>query len=137
MDAAVARLMTLGLGASSLGTAMLVRLAEVTNHTFVLPLLIFYPTSRCNSRCVSCDWWKHSGADDLSLDEIRMLASQLPARFGGSANYAKVIGLFRPTVQPLLDGIVPASASSVKGPVTRERRPKWIPPARLPVAARL
>jgi MoaA/NifB/PqqE/SkfB family radical SAM enzyme len=45
----------------------------------VLPLLIFYPTGRCNSRCVSCDWWKHSGADDLSLAEIRELASALPA----------------------------------------------------------
>ncbi len=43
---------------SALRTAMLIRLAEVTNRTFVLPLLIFYPTSRCNSRCVSCDWWK-------------------------------------------------------------------------------
>ena len=39
-------------------TALLVRLGEVTNRTFVLPLVIFYPTSRCNSRCVSCDWWK-------------------------------------------------------------------------------
>jgi len=50
-----------------------------TNRTFVLPLLIFYPTGRCNSRCVSCDWWKHSGADDLSLEEIRELASKLPS----------------------------------------------------------
>ena len=40
------------------------------NRTFVLPLLIFYPTGRCNSRCVSCDWWQQSGADDLALDEI-------------------------------------------------------------------
>jgi Fe-coproporphyrin III synthase len=64
---------------SPLATAMLVRLAEVTNRTFVLPLLIFYPTSRCNSRCVSCDWWKCSGAGDLALEEIEEVASALPA----------------------------------------------------------
>ena len=64
---------------SALATATLVRLGRVTNRTFVLPLLIFYPTGRCNSRCVSCDWWKQSGADDLTLDEIATLASALPA----------------------------------------------------------
>ena len=55
--------------ASALATATLVQLGRVTNRTFVLPLLIFYPTGRCNSRCVSCDWWKQSGADDLTLDQ--------------------------------------------------------------------
>ena len=64
---------------SSLATATLVRLGQATNRTFVLPLLIFYPTGRCNSRCVSCDWWKQSGADDLTLDEIARLAAALPA----------------------------------------------------------
>lgn len=63
---------------SSLATATLVRLGEVTNRTFVLPLLMFYPTGRCNSRCVSCDWWKQNGADDLALDEIAQLAEALP-----------------------------------------------------------
>ena len=64
---------------SALGAALLVRLGEATNRTFVLPVLIFYPTSRCNSRCVSCDWWKSSGADDLTLAEIEALAAALPA----------------------------------------------------------
>ena len=64
---------------TSLATATLVRLGEVTNRTFVLPLVIFYPTGRCNSRCVSCDWWKQSGADDLTLDEIASVAGGLPA----------------------------------------------------------
>jgi MoaA/NifB/PqqE/SkfB family radical SAM enzyme len=59
-------------------TATLVKLAEITNRTFVLPVVIFFPTSRCNSRCVSCDWWKSSGADDLSLSEIAALAGSLP-----------------------------------------------------------
>src|SRR5947209_14753499 len=64
---------------SPLATAVLVRLAELTNRTFVLPLLIFYPTSRCNSRCVSCDWWKHGGEGDLTLVEIEDVAEALPA----------------------------------------------------------
>jgi MoaA/NifB/PqqE/SkfB family radical SAM enzyme len=44
----------------------------------VLPLVIFYPTSRCNSRCVSCDWWKQTGDGDLTLDEIDSVAGVLP-----------------------------------------------------------
>src|SRR3979490_2511637 len=64
---------------SSLAPAPLIRLGEVPTRTFVLPLLIFYPTGRCNSRCVSCDWWKQTGADDLTLDEIAGLADALPA----------------------------------------------------------
>jgi MoaA/NifB/PqqE/SkfB family radical SAM enzyme len=65
--------------ASAAATAMFVRLNEVTNRTFVLPLLIVCPTSRCNSRCVSCDWWRHSGADDLALDDFEALSRELPA----------------------------------------------------------
>jgi len=67
------------MNSSTLATATLVRLGQATNRTFVLPLLIFYPTGRCNSRCVSCDWWKQSGADDLTLDEIAVVADALPA----------------------------------------------------------
>lgn len=63
---------------SRLGTSLWIQAAEITNHTFILPLLIFYPTSRCNSRCLSCDWWKSTGADDLSLDEISVVARSLP-----------------------------------------------------------
>jgi len=64
---------------ATLTTAVLVRLGEVSNRTFVLPLVVFYPTSRCNSRCVSCDWWKQSGEGDLSLQEIDSVAGALPA----------------------------------------------------------
>jgi MoaA/NifB/PqqE/SkfB family radical SAM enzyme len=64
---------------AALGTAALVRLGEAFNRTLVLPLVVFYPTSRCNSRCVSCDWWTHDGASDLTLDEIARLAAALPA----------------------------------------------------------
>jgi MoaA/NifB/PqqE/SkfB family radical SAM enzyme len=44
----------------------------------VLPLVLFAPTARCNSRCLSCDWWRADGKSDLSLDEIRQLAAELP-----------------------------------------------------------
>jgi MoaA/NifB/PqqE/SkfB family radical SAM enzyme len=64
---------------SAFATAMFVRLGEAVNRTFVLPLLVFYPTSRCNSRCLSCDWWKHSGEDDLTVDEIGRVAAALPS----------------------------------------------------------
>src|SRR5438477_5801585 len=60
-------------------TAVLVRFGELTNRTFVLPVVVFFPTSRCNSRCVSCDWWKCSGAGDLTLPEIETIAAALPA----------------------------------------------------------
>ena len=63
----------------ALTTATLVRIGRMTNRTIVLPLVIFFPTGRCNSRCLSCDWWKQSGADDLSLDEIAALVDQLPS----------------------------------------------------------
>lgn len=67
--------------AASIATATLVRLGEISNRTFVLPLLIFFPTSRCNSRCVSCDWWKQTGEDDLTLEEIETVAAAA-ARLG-------------------------------------------------------
>jgi Fe-coproporphyrin III synthase len=60
-------------------TATLIRLNEITNRTLTLPLVIFYPTSRCNSRCVSCDWWRSTGLGDLYPEEIRELATSLPA----------------------------------------------------------
>ena len=59
----------------------LVKLGELTGRTHALPVVMFSPTARCNSRCVSCDWWRADGAGDLSLDEIGALAAALP-RFG-------------------------------------------------------
>jgi Fe-coproporphyrin III synthase len=60
-----------------LAPATLVTLNQWTNRTFVLPLVVFFPTSRCNSRCVSCDWWKASGEGDLSCEEIAIVAAGL------------------------------------------------------------
>jgi MoaA/NifB/PqqE/SkfB family radical SAM enzyme len=62
-----------------LANSALVQLNQVTDRTFALPILTFYPTARCNSRCVSCDWWKADGAGDLTLDEIRRLTDELHA----------------------------------------------------------
>jgi Fe-coproporphyrin III synthase len=62
----------------TLATNALTQLNVATHRTVALPLLIFYVTARCNSRCVSCDWWKSDGAADLTLDEIRALAAELP-----------------------------------------------------------
>ena len=62
---------------SAFTTSVLVRIGEVTNRTLVLPMLVFYPTSRCSSRCLSCDWWKQTGEGDLTLDEIAEIAQTL------------------------------------------------------------
>jgi MoaA/NifB/PqqE/SkfB family radical SAM enzyme len=62
-------------------TTALAWLGGAANRTLVLPLVVFFPTSRCNSRCLSCEWWASSGRDDLSLREINELAEGL-ARLG-------------------------------------------------------
>ncbi len=63
---------------SSFATSLRIRASELTHRTFVLPLLLFYPTSRCNSRCLSCDWWRSSGEDDLTVEEIADFSRVLP-----------------------------------------------------------
>jgi Fe-coproporphyrin III synthase len=41
-----------------------------------LPLLTLYLSDRCNSRCVSCDYWRH-GRDDMNLSMVRRLLPSL------------------------------------------------------------
>jgi MoaA/NifB/PqqE/SkfB family radical SAM enzyme len=41
-----------------------------------LPLVTLYLTERCNSRCVSCDYWRH-GRIDMNLDAVRRLLPSL------------------------------------------------------------
>ena len=41
-----------------------------------LPLVTLYLSERCNSRCVSCDYWRH-GTADLNLAAVRMLLPDL------------------------------------------------------------
>lgn len=68
------------ISAATLATNLACKLNEATHQTWVLPLLIFYPTARCNSRCVSCDWWQADGTTDLTLAEIETLVAELPGR---------------------------------------------------------
>ncbi len=69
----------MGLSLSTLAANAAIKYNEATDRTLALPLLIFFPTARCNSRCISCDWWRSDGASDLELDEIRAFAAELPA----------------------------------------------------------
>lgn len=41
-----------------------------------LPLATLYLTERCNSRCVTCDYWRH-GRIDMSLERVRGLLPSL------------------------------------------------------------
>jgi MoaA/NifB/PqqE/SkfB family radical SAM enzyme len=41
-----------------------------------LPLLTLYLTERCNSRCVSCDYWQH-GKSDLTIEAVAALLPSL------------------------------------------------------------
>lgn len=43
----------------------------MTNHVLhSLPVLILSPHSRCNCRCVMCDIWKNTAADEISAQEL-------------------------------------------------------------------
>ena len=54
-----------------------------------LPLVTLYLTERCNSRCVTCDYWRHGRRDtrleDVSrmLPELRQLETRLALLSGG------------------------------------------------------
>jgi len=41
-----------------------------------LPLVTLYLSERCNSRCVSCDYWRH-GTEDMDLAAVRRLLPDL------------------------------------------------------------
>jgi MoaA/NifB/PqqE/SkfB family radical SAM enzyme len=87
----------------SLGTILRIRASELTHRTFVVPLLLFYPTSRCNSRCVSCDWWRSSGEDDLTLEEIAILSRSLPGLGTRVVAFSGGEPLLRPDVMAVAD----------------------------------
>lgn len=49
-----------------------------THKSFVLPLVIFHPTGRCNSRCLTCNIWETAdGNGELKLEEIKRLTESL------------------------------------------------------------
>lgn len=80
-----------------------IKYSEATHQTLALPLLIFFPTARCNSRCVSCDWWRSDGATDLTLDEIRELGAQLPDLHTRLVLFSGGEPLLRPEVFDIAD----------------------------------
>ena len=41
-----------------------------------LPLVTLYLTERCNSRCVTCDYWRH-GRNDVTLESVQRLLPEL------------------------------------------------------------
>lgn len=44
-----------------------------------LPLVTLYVTERCNSRCVTCDYWRY-GTQDVSVEWVRRLLPELADR---------------------------------------------------------
>jgi MoaA/NifB/PqqE/SkfB family radical SAM enzyme len=42
----------------------------------VLPLVTLYLSERCNSRCVTCDYWRH-GVKDVTVDSVRRMLPSL------------------------------------------------------------
>jgi Fe-coproporphyrin III synthase len=48
----------------------------VNSELHSLPLVTLYLTERCNSRCVTCDYWRH-GRSDMDLSKITRLIPSL------------------------------------------------------------
>lgn len=72
----------------------------------VLPLLTLYLTERCNSRCISCDYWRHGRVDfdvarlDPLLSSMKHLGTRVVQLSGG---------------EPLLHPDWPALAERLRG----------------------
>lgn len=71
-----------------------------------MPLVTLYLTERCNSRCVTCDYWRH-GRVDASLDLVQRL---LPSLVSLSTRVALISG-----GEPLLNPQWHEIASLLKG----------------------
>jgi Fe-coproporphyrin III synthase len=48
----------------------------LNSHLHRLPLVTLYLTERCNSRCVTCDYWRH-GRADMTFDSVQRLLPNL------------------------------------------------------------
>jgi MoaA/NifB/PqqE/SkfB family radical SAM enzyme len=86
-----------------LRTNLLVKLGEVTDRTHTLPLVLLGITARCNSRCVSCDFWQDDGAGDLTPAEIQRLAGELHDLGTRVVVFTGGEPLFRPDVMEIAD----------------------------------
>jgi MoaA/NifB/PqqE/SkfB family radical SAM enzyme len=87
----------------TVATTLRIRASELTHRTYVVPLLLFYPTSRCNSRCVSCDWWRSTGEGDLSFEEIAAMVGTLPGLGTRVVVFSGGEPLLRPDVFAIAD----------------------------------
>jgi hypothetical protein len=56
--------------------SLLFRGDEAVRMKYGLPLITLYLTERCNSRCVTCDYWRH-GRRDVTLESVRRLLPEL------------------------------------------------------------
>lgn len=52
--------------------------ADSSGRLDSLPLVTLYLTERCNSRCVSCDYWRH-GFKDMKVESVKRLLPSLRA----------------------------------------------------------
>lgn len=50
----------------------------LTDRIAALPLAILYVTDRCNSKCITCDYWQY-GQTNLPVEKARALAPELKA----------------------------------------------------------
>jgi MoaA/NifB/PqqE/SkfB family radical SAM enzyme len=91
------------LSPAHLRSNLLVKLSETTGRTHAIPMVLFAPTARCNSRCVSCDWWQSDGKSDLSLDEIRQVAAELPRLGARVVVFTGGEPLVRPEIMEIAD----------------------------------
>ena len=48
----------------------------LSSHLQRLPLVTLYLTERCNSRCVTCDYWRH-GRADMTFNAVQRLLPNL------------------------------------------------------------
>ena len=50
----------------------------LTDRIATLPLAILYITDRCNSKCISCDYWRY-GQTNMALPLAEQIAAELPS----------------------------------------------------------
>ena len=52
---------------------------ERSHRISALPVLILFPHSRCNCRCLMCDIWRSTGRDQVEVPEVRAWVSEWKA----------------------------------------------------------
>ena len=73
----------------------------------VLPLAVLYLTERCNSKCITCDYWQ-TGTTDMALDLALRLARELPELGCQEVLLSGGEPLFHPEWQAILEAMAAA-----------------------------